>query len=355
MDIKIVNTTTPKTKPDYSKLGFGQYFTDHMFMIDHTDELGWHDARIVPYGPLDLDPAAMVFHYAFEYFEGMKAYHCQDGKVRLFRPYANAARMNTSADGLCMPPLPEEDFVKAVTALVRVDKDWIPTAPGTALYIRPFTIATEPALGVRKANAHRFIIILSPVGSYYSGGLAPVKIHVEDTFVRAVKGGTGAIKCGGNYAASIKAQVKAKEKGYAQVLYLDGVEKTFVEEVGAMNVMFQIGDEVVTPPLCGTILPGITRDSCLQLLKSWGVKVSERPIGVQELFDAAKEGTFKEMFGTGTAAVISPVGELGYKGEDILINNGEIGSLSQRLYDTLTGIQCGRIEDPFGWTVVVED
>ena len=349
MEIKVTKTTSPKEKPDFSNLGFGRYFTDHMFLADYTEGQGWHDARIVPYGPLELDPSCMVLHYGQEIFEGMKAYPC-DGKILLFRPEMNARRMNRSAERLCMAQIPEEDFIEAVSALVKVERDWIPTEEGTSLYIRPFMIATQPNLGVHASRTYKFIIILSPVGAYYPEGLNPVKIYVEDEYVRAVKGGTGFTKCGGNYAASIIAQTKAADKGYTQVLWLDGLERKYVEEVGTMNVMFKIDGEVVTPKLEGSVLPGVTRDSCIQLLEKMGIPVSERKVSIDELVEAHKAGKLEEAFGTGTAAVISPIGELYYEGEKMVIGGGEIGPVSQKLYDTLTGIQWGKLKDDMGWT-----
>ncbi|MDR1726429.1 MAG: branched-chain amino acid aminotransferase [Acidobacteriota bacterium] len=351
--IKIEKTTRPKAKPDWRNLTFGHYYTDHMFVADYAEGRGWRDARIVPYAPLVLDPAAMVFHYAMEVFEGLKAYAAKDGRILLFRPWENAKRLNSSAIRICMPTYPEEGFLEAVQTLVRADADWVPRLPGTSLYLRPFMIATEPHLGVRRSNTFQLIVIASPVGAYYPEGLDPVKIYIEDEYVRAVRGGTGFTKCGGNYAASIIAQKKAEELGFTQVLWLDGVEKKYIEEVGAMNVMFKIGDEVVTPELGGSILPGVTRSSVLELLRSWGVKAVERRLSVDELHAAAKSGALAEAFGTGTAAVISPIGALSIGGELLQIADGGIGAVSRKLYDTLTGIQWGDLADPFGWTCEV--
>ncbi len=353
MKIALEKSKNLKTKPDWNNLGFGIYYTDHMFIMDYTEGRGWHDPRIVPYGPLSMDPAAMVLHYGLEIFEGMKAYYAKDGRVLLFRPEANARRMNTSARRLCMPEIPEEQFVEAARALVEIEKDWVPKLPGTSLYIRPFIIADEPHLGVRKPNHFKFMIILSPVGAYYPEGLNPVKIYVEDEYVRAVKGGTGYTKCGGNYAASIIAQYKAVDLGYTQVLWLDGVERKYIEEVGTMNVMFKIEGKIITPALNGSILPGITRDSVIQVLKAMGLIVEERPVTVAEILEAAHSGKLEEAFGTGTAAVISPIGELFIEGEKIIIGGGGIGEVSQKLYDTLTGIQWGDLPDEFKWTLKV--
>ncbi|MBR0144251.1 MAG: branched-chain amino acid aminotransferase [Clostridia bacterium] len=348
MEIKICRNPSPKEKPS-GKLGFGRIFTDHMFVMNYTAGRGWHDARIVPYGPLSLDPSAMVFHYAQEIFEGLKAYRTASGEIRLFRPYENARRMNNSADRLCMPQIDPEDWVTAVKTLVELEKDWVPYEEGTSLYIRPFMIATDAMLGVHPSKTYQFIIILSPVGSYYAGGLDPVRIYIETKYVRAVRGGTGEAKTGGNYAASIKSQEISEELGYSQVLWLDGVEQKYIEEVGAMNVFFKIAGKIVTPALVGSILPGITRKSAIELLRDWGYEVEERRLSAEEVESAAKNGDLEEMFGTGTAAVISPVGELLIGDTHIKINGGKIGPVSQKLYDTLTGIQWGRIEDTRGW------
>lgn len=353
LDIKIIKSNNLKQKPDANNLGFGNIFTDHMFMMDYTEGIGWHDPVIMPYQPLTLEPSAMVFHYGQEMFEGMKAYRTKEDKVLLFRPEKNIRRTNITNDRLCIPQIDEDDMLQSIKELVRVEKDWIPEVEGTSLYIRPFIIATDPFLGVRPSNTYKFMVILSPVGAYYKEGINPVKIWVETEYVRAVKGGTGYAKTGGNYAASIKAQKKAKERGYAQVLWLDGIERKYVEEVGTMNVFFKINGEVITPSLEGSILPGVTRDSTIDLLKSWGIKITERKLSIDEVFEASKNGTLEEMFGTGTAAVISPVGELNHNGNVITINNGEIGQLSQRIYDTITGMQNGLIEDKFDWTVKV--
>ena len=354
MDIKITKTTAPKAKPDQSSLAFGKVFTDHMFVMDYTEGKGWHDARIVPYQNLSLAPSAMVFHYGQEMFEGLKAYMGDDGKAYLFRPDMNAKRTNDTNDRLCIPQLPVEDFVEAVKAIVAVDKDWIPTEPGTSLYIRPFIIATDEFLGVAPSQTYKFIIILSPSGAYYKNGLAPVGIWIEDEYVRAVRGGMGFAKTGGNYAVSLKAQVKAHDDGYSQVLWLDGVERKYIEEVGAMNIFFKIGGKIVTPALSGSILPGITRNSVIELCKSWGMDVEERKISVDELVDAIHSGALEEVFGTGTAAVISPVGKLRYKDEVFTIGDNKIGETSQKIYDAITGIQLGKLDDPFGWRVNVD-
>lgn len=355
LDIRIEKTTTPKELPSKDNpLVFGTIFTDHMFIMNYETGKGWHDARIVPYQPIVLDPSAMVFHYGQEMFEGLKAYRSDDGRVLLFRPDMNAKRAINTNRRLCIPEIPVEDFVDAVKALVKVDEAWIPTNPGTSLYIRPFIIATDPFLGVRPSDTYQFIIILSPVGPYYKEGLNPVKIWIEDDYVRAVKGGIGEAKTGGNYVASMASQVKAHDAGYSQVLWLDGVHRKYIEEVGAMNILFKINGKVVTPKLNGSILPGVTRDSVLHLCREWGYEVEERLIAVDELYDAAKSGALEEVFGSGTAAVISPVGELRFEDQVIQINGGKIGELSQKLYDTITGIQLGNIKDEYGWSVEVK-
>ena len=352
MEISITKTTSPKQKPqDQSKLGFGNYYTDHMFIMNYDEGEGWHDARIVPYGPIPLDPAAMCLHYGQEVFEGLKAYRTPDGSINLFRPEKNMARLNVSNERLCIPQIDEAFAVEAIKKLVEIDADWIPTNPGTSLYIRPFIFAVDPHVGVHPAHHLMFVIILSPVGSYYAGGLNPVDIYIEQNYVRAVKGGTGFAKTAGNYASSLKAQDEASKFGYSQVLWLDGVEHKYIEEVGAMNVFFVIGDEVVTPELSGSILSGITRMSVIELLNSLGYKVSERRISVQELYEAHERGELKEAFGTGTAAVISPIGTFEWNKNKITVADGGIGEISQMLYDTITGIQGGKIEDKYGWTV----
>ena len=353
MEIKITKAPVLKEKPDSSTLGFGRIFTDHMFMMDYSREEGWHDARIVPFGNISLHPASTVLHYGSEIFEGLKAYRRKDGKVQLFRPTENIKRMNNSAERLCLPQIPEDDFMQILDTFISLEQDWVPSAEGTSLYIRPFMFGNDENLGVHAVHHATFVIILSPVGSYYKEGINPVKIMIEDKDVRAVRGGTGYAKCGGNYAASNRAGEKAEEKGYSQVLWLDGVERKYVEEGGGMNVMFKISGTVVTPMLTGSILRGVTRKSCIELLKSWGVPVEERLLSVDELFEAAKNGTLEEAWCVGTAAVISPIGELAWNNEKYEVNQNRIGALSQRLYDELTGIQWGTRPDPFGWTCVV--
>lgn len=354
MNISVTRTQNPKAKPDMENLPFGQYFSDHMFVMDYEEGKGWHDPRIVPYGPISLEPSAMVFHYAQEVFEGLKAYKGKNGQVRLFRPEKNFERLNRSDDRMAIPHIDEELCLEGLKQLVSLDRDWIPEQEGASLYIRPFVIATDPYLGVRPSSTYKFMIICSPSGLYYPEGLAPVRIYVEDEYVRAVRGGTGFTKTGGNYASSIKAQVIAHEKGYSQVLWLDGVEQKYVEEVGSMNIFFKIDGEVVTPALNGSILSGITRMSTIELLKKWGVPVSEKRISIQEIADAYDAGKLEECFGTGTAAIISPVGELRWEDHVMHINNNQIGPVTQRLFDAITGIQTGTMEDEMNWVVTID-
>ncbi|MBI5576551.1 MAG: branched-chain amino acid aminotransferase [Deltaproteobacteria bacterium] len=344
-----------RAKPaDESSLGFGKIFSDHMFLMEYGQEHGWRNARIVPYGPITLDPAAMVFHYGQEIFEGLKAYRGAGGGICLFRPLMNFERMNRSASRLCMQEVPPEVQLQAVSELLRVDRDWIPVSRGTSLYIRPTMIAIEPGLGVRPSAEYLYFIITGPVGNYYARGFEPVRILVEQSFVRAAVGGVGEAKTGGNYAASLLAARTAKEKGFDQVLWLDGSRREFVEEVGTMNIFFVFGDEIATPPLSGSILPGVTRDSVLRIASDWGFEVSERPVSIEEVRRGAGNGSLREAFGTGTAAVISPVGALSYKEEEISVNGGRIGELSQKLQNEIMGIQYGEIPDRYGWINKVE-
>lgn len=344
-----------KAKPDWNNLGFGRYFTDHMFIMDYHEGQGWHDARVVPYQNLSLDPACMVFHYAQEMFEGLKAYRTPDGSVQLFRPDKNIERMNNTNERLCIPKLDPDEVLDAIRALVAVEEEWVPSVEGTSLYIRPFIIATDVQLGVHPSHSYKFMIILSPVGAYYAEGIKPVKIFVENEYVRAVKGGTGFAKVGGNYACSLIGQKKAEQMGYSQVLWLDGIEHKYIDEVGAMNVFFVIDGKVVTPSLAeGSILPGVTRASCIRLLSDMGYEVEERKLSIDEVEDAYKAGKLNEAFGTGTAAVVSPMGLLDNGVEKMIINDQKIGPVAQKLYDTLTAIQWGRIEDNYGWTVKVK-
>ncbi len=355
LDIKYELTTSPKEKPtDESKLGFGKIFTDHMFIMDYTTGKGWHDARIVPYGNLELSPASMCLHYGQEVFEGLKAYRTKDGKIQLFRPDENFKRLNVSNQRLVIPHLDEQDALDALLALLKVEKDWVPHTENASLYIRPFIISVDPYIGVRPADHYMFIIILSPSGPYYSTGLSPVNIYVEKNYVRAVKGGMGYTKTAGNYAASLIAQDEAHQQNYSQVLWLDGVEKKYIEEVGAMNIFFVVNGEILTPELVGSILPGITRKSAIEILRDKGYKVTERRITIEEIAKASDEGKLDEVFGTGTAAVISPVGHLKWGEKVMLINDNKIGKISQMLYDTMTGMQYGDIEDKYHWIVEVK-
>jgi len=349
IDIRIEKTTAPKAKPDDATLGFGKHFSDHMFIMDYHKGQGWHDARIVPFGKFEIHPASTVLHYGSEIFEGLKAYRRKDGGVQLFRPIENMRRLNSSAERLCLPTIPEEDNLQILKTFVELEKDWVPHSEGASLYLRPFLFGDDAFLGVHGVDHAVYMIIASPSGSYYKEGINPVGIMIESEDVRAVRGGTGYAKCGGNYAASNRAGDKAEKKGYSQVLWLDGVERKYIEEVGAMNVMFKIGGEIITPALTGSILPGITRKSCIEVLKSKGYKVTERLLSIDELKDALENGTLEEAWGCGTAAVVSPIGKLSYLGKEYVVSEGKIGKVTQELYDILTGIQWGKIEDTFGW------
>lgn len=350
----ITLTTSPKQKPADDTLSFGKVTTDHMFLMNYAEGKGWFNPRIEPYGPLSLDPATSVLHYGQAIFDGLKAFRGEDDQIRLFRADRHAERFNRSAKLMCMPELPVDIIRESFDALVGVDADWVPRKAGTSLYLRPTIIATDVMLGVHPAHNLLYFLILSPVGSYYKEGVKPVRILATDKHVRAVKGGTGEAKTAANYAQSLAGQRDAEAAGYTQVLYLDGVHRQYLDEVGTMNIMVKIGDEVITPPLAGTILDGVTRASTLQLMRDWGLKVSERPITIDEVMAAGRDGSLKEMWGTGTAAVVSPVGTLGYKGEDVQINGGQTGELTQRLYDAIVGIQYGRTNDAHGWTSVVK-
>ena len=351
--ISITRAASPKTKPKDAELGFGTEFTDHMFLMDFQEEKGWYDPRIEPYGPFSLDPATAVLHYGQGLFEGLKAFRGTDGTIRLFRPQKHVERLNVTARRMCIPTIEPDMVLKSWTTLVDVDRDWVPAALGTSLYLRPTIVASEPFLGVRPAKSYLYFVILSPVGAYYPEGMNPVKIMVVDKYVRAVPGGLGQAKTSANYAASLYAAEEAKHEGFTQVLWLDGVHRKYIEEVGTMNIMLKIGDEVITPPLAGTILAGVTCDSALALMREWGLRVSERPVTIDEVTEAAERGTLAEVWGTGTAAVISPVGELAYQGRRIVINGGRIGPLTQRLYDAIVAIQYGTAPDPRRWTVRV--
>ena len=349
MDIRIVENETKNFIPKESELGFGQYFTNHMFVMDYEEGRGWYDARIVPFENISLHPASTVLHYGAEIFEGLKAYRTADGSVQLFRPLENIKRMNNSAERMCLPLIDEKDALDILVTYVRHEKDFVPYSFGTSLYLRPFMFGNDEALGVHTVKRATFMIIASPSGSYYKEGINPVKIMIENEDVRTVRGGTGYAKCGGNYAASTRAGERANKKGYSQVLWLDGVERKYIEEVGAMNVMFKIDGEIVTPELTGSILPGITRKSCIEVLKNLGYKVSERLLSVDELISAMENGRLEEAWGCGTAAVVSPIGRLMYQDKEYIINSEKIGEVTQKLYDILTGIQWGKVEDSYGW------
>lgn len=352
-DIRIIRSTNLKDKPKDSELVFGKYFSDHMFIMNYEDGKGWFDPRIVPYGPLDLEPAAMVLHYSQSAFEGMKAYRTPEDKIVLFRPSANFKRLNSSDDRLCMPPLDEAFAEVALKELIKVDADWVPRSPDTSLYIRPFTIATEPAVGVKASSTYMFIIILSPVGPYFPEGLNPVKISIEEEYVRAIRGGLGYTKATANYAMSLKGQMKAKANGFSQVLWLDGIERKYVEEVGTMNVFFKIGGKIITPALSGSILPGITRDSVITMLHDFGYEVEEGRLSVDDLYAASQNGTLEEAWGTGTAAVISPIGEFKWGDKFFPVGDKKTGPVAAKLHKELTSLQCGKTPDKYGWVVPV--
>ena len=357
MEIKVIKAKSERLKPkpvDESSLGFGDITTDHMFSIDYRSENGWENPRVEPYGDLHIDPAAMSIHYGQEIFEGLKAYRGKDDGIYLFRARDNFERMNRSAKRLCMPEVDIDLIMEGMKKLILLDREWIPKSEGTSLYIRPTMLATEPHLGVRPAKSYLFFIIIGPVGAYYKEGLNPVKIYVEDFFVRAAIGGTGEAKTAGNYAASLLAAEEAKKKGFTQVLWLDAAERKYVEEVGTMNMFFLIEDELITAPLNGSILPGVTRDSVIRIVKDWGLKITERSLVIDEVINAANDGRLKEAFGTGTAAVISPVGQITYKGQDHIVAGGKMGELSRRLYDEIVAIQYGKKPDPYGWVTRID-
>lgn len=348
-DIKITKSKTSKIDSvDFENLGFGEVFSDHMFSMDYENG-EWINQRIEPYGKIEFEPAMCTLHYAQAVFEGLKAFHVRDGSINIFRPEKNLERMNRSNERMCMPTIDEDMFFDAMTELIKLERDWIPKDTGHSLYIRPFIFGTENFLGVHPSSTYRFMIILSPVGAYYKEGFNPVSLLVPEEYVRAVKGGVGEAKTAGNYAASLLPAKIAQEKGFTQVLWLDGEHHKYIDEVGTMNIFFVIDDEVITPPLEGSILPGVTRDTVLDLTKSWGMKVNERRISIDELIQSSKEGRLQEVFGTGTAAVISPVDEIQYRDTNININHGQIGPIARRLFDEISGIQYGEISDTHGW------
>lgn len=353
IDISLEKTAIRKPRPTVEALGFGKHFTDHMFRMDWNREQGWHQARICPYQSFQLDPAATVLHYGQAVFEGLKAYRGENGQIFLFRPLDNLERMNRGAVRMSMPRFSVDLVLQGLKALVYLDRDWIPDANGASLYLRPTMIGIDPYLGLKPADTYIFYLIMSPVGSYYGGGFSPTKIYVCRDYARAVKGGVGEVKTAGNYAASLLAYEMANKAGYTQVLWLDACERRYIEEVGTSNIFFMLGDTVVTPPLGGSILGGITRDSVIKLTRSWDIEVVERPVTIDEVLAAAQDGTLKEAFATGTAAVISPVGELFCDDTGYPINQGGAGPLAERLFKELQAIQYGRSEDPFNWTMRV--
>ncbi len=352
--IQVTQTAHPRKRPVPGEtLPFGAFFTDHMFSMDYVDGQGWINPRIEPFGSITLEPTAMVLHYGQAVFEGLKAYRCPDGSINLFRPLLNFDRLNKSDERLVIPWIDPDFCVYATKELVRMDHDWIPSGDGESLYIRPFVFATDPYLGVRPSKTYRFMILLSPSGAYYPQGINPIKIYVENHYVRAVRGGTGFTKCAGNYAASLIAQDIAHKKGYVQVLWLDGVDQKYIEEVGSMNILFVIDGKLITPELNGSILPGITRKSCIELAQSLGMAVEERRVSIDEIIEAGESRRLTEAFGSGTAAVISPVGELKYNDIEISINDNQIGPVARLFYDTITGVQKGVLEDRLGWITKV--
>ncbi len=353
MQLTITKADQLKTKPDDAKLGFGSNFTDHMFNMDYNPQDGWHNPRIEPYASIDMDPATMVLHYGQAVFEGLKAFRTESGAIQLFRPKDNFKRMNNSSRLICIPDIDEAFALDALKQLLVVEKNWVPSAPETSLYIRPTIIAMDPFLGVRASHTYRFFIILSPVGAYYAEGFNPIKIWVTKNHVRAVRGGVGEAKTPGNYAASLYAADQAHEQGYTQVLWLDGIEQQYIEEVGAMNIFFVIDDELITPMLSGSILSGITRDTVIALAKMWNLKVAERKISIAEVMDANASGKLKEIFGSGTAAVISPVGELNYNEQVITVGGGQVGPMANKFYKSISDIQYGKAEDPAGWIELI--
>lgn len=353
-EIKVIKSDKLKQKPnEQTDLDFGKIFSDHMFLMDYDESEGWHDPRIVPYASINLEPSAMCFHYAQEVFEGLKAYKTNDGRILLFRPEKNIQRLNTSNCRLCIPEIDEKLCLEAIKKLVYIDREWVPSQNSTSLYIRPFIFATEPSLGIYPSKKFTFCIICCPVGTYYKNGLSSIKIKVEEKYVKAIKGGTGYIKTGGNYASSLKAQQGAAAENFDYVLWLDGVERRFIEEVGNMNIFFVIDNEIITPELQGSILPGITRLSAIEMLESWGYTVSERRISIDEIKRAYMDGRLKEVFGTGTDAVIAPIREIDVGSSIMVINSSQIGKVAKRLYNNLTSIQFGSLKDNMGWTVEV--
>lgn len=354
LEITLVPTERQKTPPqNMDELSFGDNFTNHMLKMDYKDGQGWQNPRITPFENISLDPAAMSIHYGQSFFEGLKCYRRKDGGLQLFRPRDNFNRFNRSAARLCMPEIDVDFALESLIELIQIEQDWVPNSNGASLYIRPTMLATEPHLGVRPAREYLYFIILSPVGAYYKEGFQPVKIFITDEYVRAVRGGVGNIKAAGNYAASLYAAKEAQEKGFTQILWLDALERKYIEEVGTSNMFFLIGDELITPPLTGSILDGITRYTVLDLAREWGIKINERPISIDEVMSSAKDGSLQEAFGSGTAVVISPVSEIFYKNQTIQVSDGQTGPLARRLFDEITAIQYGDKPDTHGWIVKI--
>lgn len=356
MEIQItpVKAAEAKEIPTSSGFGFGNVKTNHMFLQTYNPEQGWHDAKIVPYAPLALDPATAVLHYGQEIFEGTKAYRRPDGKINLFRIHDNIRRFNSSAERMGMPSVDEEEHLEAIVQLLNIDHEWVPSIPDSSLYIRPTMIGMTPSLGAMSSSDYLHFVIFTPVEALFSKGFKPVKVFVEDEHVRAVRGGVGAAKTGGNYAASLYVTKRVREKGFAQVLWLDALERRYVEEMGGMNICFVYGDTIKTPQLTGTILPGITRASVIELGRDLGYKVEEAMLDINDLVADAKAGKLTEVFACGTAAVISPIGQLTYKDKDYVVGGGSAGKVTKHIFDELTGIQYGRIPDRFGWTLTID-
>lgn len=353
LDIKITLTDAPKAIPDDVGGSFGDYFTDHMFIMDYEDGRGWYDHRIVPFANISIHPSAGAIQYGQSIFDGHKAYRCKDDTIRLFRPHTHLKRINNSAARLCMPSIDEAEVMEAMSRLIDIDRDWVPRQKGTALYVRETMIGTEGFMAVRPSRRYKFLIFLSPVGSYYSEGSAPVRIYASEAHVRAARGGIGSAKAAANYVASLYASEKAKSEGHTQVLWLDSVERRYLEEVGTMNVMLRQHDVVVTPPLSDSILPGVTRDTALALLREWGQPVSERHISIEEVMAGVRDGSIQEVWGVGTAAVVSPIGHLTYGGQTLTVGNGNTGPTTRRLYQAITELHDQTEADPFGWGVTV--
>lgn len=353
LDIPVTRTASPKPIPADVGSSFGGYFTDHMFLMDYDVDRGWHDHRIVPFGDLSLHPSAAAIQYGQSIFDGYKAYRCEDDMIRLFRPHAHLDRINGSAARLCMPAIDKADVLEAMVRLVDLDRDWVPRQPGTALYVRETMIGTEGFMAVRPSRRYTFMIFLSPVGSYYAEGSDPVRILASEAHVRAARGGIGSAKAAANYCASLLASEQAKAEGHTQVLWLDSVERRYLEEVGTMNVMLRIGDEIVTPPLSDSILPGVTRDTALALLRGHGERVSECQIAIEDVMAGIRSGAIAELWGLGTAAVVSPIGYLTYRGETVIVGGGKTGPTTSRLYDEITRLHTQAGDDPHGWRVAV--